>query len=99
MPARTAEGNRATTSGGSAVTEQAVTATSSREAQRTANLDLALLLSLAIAVVLAALAFWPTRIWAPPRRPGITSPVVFDEFVNAPAAPTASPSGPSPGLN
>ena len=50
------------------------------------GLRAALLLSLLIAVVLAALAFWPAKAWAPPRRPGVAAPVVFDELVTPPPA-------------
>jgi len=81
------------------VTEQNATTTPARDTQRSADLSLALLVSLAAAAVLAAVSFWPARTWAPPRRPRLDPPVVFDEFVNAPVAPIASSSSPSPDLN
>ncbi len=46
------------------------------------SLRSAALVSLLVAAALAALAFWPTRTWTPPRRPGVAAPIVFDEFVN-----------------
>ncbi|HEY3666349.1 MAG TPA: hypothetical protein VGL19_10125 [Polyangiaceae bacterium] len=82
------------------MSQQAANATSLTAEQRDANLGLALLVSVLAVLVLAAVAFWPTRSWAPPRRPGISPPVVFDEFVNAPnSSPPASSSAPGPGLN
>jgi hypothetical protein len=81
------------------VTEQSANTPPSPDAH-TANLSLALLVSLLAALALAAFAFWPTRTWAPPRRPAINAPVVFDEFVNAPnSSAPASSSAPGPGLN
>lgn len=47
------------------------------------SLRAAALVSLLVAAALAALAFWPTRTWTPPRRPGVAAPIVFDEFVNS----------------
>lgn len=46
------------------------------------SLGSALFLTVLVIVVLSALAFWPSKEWAPPRRPGIPAPIVFDEFVN-----------------
>ncbi|MES1175756.1 MAG: hypothetical protein ABUL62_15650 [Myxococcales bacterium] len=46
------------------------------------SLGSALFLTVLVVVALAALAFWPTKEWAPPPRPGIRAPIVFDDFVN-----------------
>jgi hypothetical protein len=60
---------------------------------------LALLVSVAFAAVLAALVFWPNSAWVPPQRPGLTAPIVFDEFVNLPAATSATSATPGAGVN
>jgi hypothetical protein len=57
--------------------------------QRSLSLRAALVVSMLIALALAALALWPTRPWAPPRRPGLSAPIVFDELVN-PVMPAAA---------
>jgi hypothetical protein len=46
------------------------------------SLGSALFLTALVIIGLGALAFWPSKEWAPPRRPGISAPIVFDEFVN-----------------
>jgi hypothetical protein len=82
------------------MSQQVANATSLPAEQRDANLGLALLVSLLAASLLAALALWPSGSWSPPRRPGISPPVVFDEFVkapnsSAPASSSARGSGPN----
>ena len=64
--------------------------------QPTVSLGSALFLTVLIVVALGALAFWPSRPWAPPPRPGLEAPIVFDEFVNAPPSPQTSANGPDP---
>lgn len=66
------------------------------ETERSARIGLAALVSVLLALVLAALAFWPARAWAPPARPGLNKPIVFDEFFNAPAPPSAGPASSAP---
>ena len=61
--------------------------------ERSAQLGLAALVSVVLAFALAAFAFWPARAWAPPPRPGLSKPIVFDEFFNAPAPPSSVPAG------
>jgi len=56
-----------------------------------ASLGSALFLTVLVIIGLSALAFWPSKEWTPPRRPGIAAPIVFDEFVN-PANPTPATS-------
>jgi hypothetical protein len=53
------------------------------------SLGSALFLTVLVIIALSALAFWPSKEWTPPRRPGIGAPIVFDEFVN-PRAPVMS---------
>ena len=63
------------------------------------SLGSALFLSVLVIIALSALAFWPSKEWTPPPRPGIAAPIVFDEFVNPtnPApAPSSENSPPSP---
>jgi hypothetical protein len=83
------------------MTEPALEASSvSAPRLRVASMTLrsAALVSLLAAVALAALAFWPTRSFAPPRRPGLAAPVVFDEFVNPVSVqPASSPDMPNTG--
>jgi hypothetical protein len=55
---------------------------------RSLTLRGALLVALAVAFGLALLAFWPAGAWAPPPRPGLKAPVVFDELLPPPVAPT-----------
>ena len=57
--------------------------------ERSLSLTAAAWLSVAVTLALAALAFWPARAWAPPLRPTLKGPMVFDEFVNAPTPPAA----------
>jgi len=65
------------------VTEQVLQSTPSNAAART-SIGSALFLTLLVVAGLSALAFWPRGGFAPPRRPPISAPIVFDEFVNAP---------------
>ena len=62
------------------------------------SLGSALFLTVLVTAALSALAFWPSKAWSPPRRPGISAPIVFDEFVNpsstAPAASSGSTAAP-----
>jgi len=67
-----------------------------RASHRSLSLRAAFGVALLVTVVLAALAFWPKKAWVPPRRPGLTAPVVFDEFVNPPPPALADPSAPDP---
>ena len=46
------------------------------------GLRAAFIVSVLITLGLTALAAWPARPWSPPRRPGVATPAVFDEFVN-----------------
>jgi hypothetical protein len=67
-------------------------------AHRSAPIGLgsALFLTVLVVAALCALAFWPAKAWAPPHRPGIAAPVVFDEFVDeGSAAPAAASEGSS----
>jgi hypothetical protein len=48
------------------------------------------LVAVIVVLGLSGLAFWPTGAWAPPRRPALKGPVVFDEFVDASNATRAS---------
>ena len=66
-------------------------------AEHSAQLAVAALVSVVLVLVLAAVAFWPARAWAPPARPGLSKPIVFDEFFNAAASPSASPVGSAAG--
>ena len=63
--------------------------------QRSLSLRAALVMSVLIALALGALALWPTRPWAPPRRPGLRAPIVFDELINL-ATPAAGATAPDP---
>ena len=63
--------------------------------ERSAQLGLAALVSVVLALALAAFAFWPAHSWAPPARPGLSKPIVFDEFFNAPAPPSSGSVGPA----
>ena len=95
MRARAPERYESTEEGGP-VSEQAVNASSAPDATEQANaVVLALLVSFAIVLALATAVFWPARSWTPPRRPGLSPPIVFDEFVNAPNPSPAPSSGPS----
>lgn len=51
------------------------------------SLGSALFLTALVIVCLSALAFWPAKTWAPPLRPRLSAPIVFDEFVNPPPPP------------
>jgi hypothetical protein len=48
----------------------------------------ALFISSAVVLALAAIAFWPTKRWAPPPRPALQAPIVFDELVSHPPPPS-----------
>jgi hypothetical protein len=56
----------------------------------------ALLVSVLLVALLAALAFWPARAWAPPREPALKAPIVFDELVNPPAPAETGAAAPDP---
>jgi hypothetical protein len=62
--------------------------------QRSLGLRGALGVSVLIALTLAALALWPTRPWAPPHRPGLSAPIVFDELINPIMPAAAEPAAP-----
>jgi len=64
--------------------------------QRSLSLRAALVVSVLFALSLAALALWPTRPWAPPHRPGLSAPIVFDELVNPATPAAADPTAPDP---
>lgn len=55
------------------------------------SLRRALWFSTALLVVLGAAAFWPAKPWAPPARPALRAPIVFDELVSH-APPPNEPS-------
>jgi hypothetical protein len=62
---------------------------------RPLTLGTALLVALVVAFGLSLLAFWPAGAWAPPPRPGLRAPVVFDELLPPSVAP-AEPTTPDP---
>jgi hypothetical protein len=58
------------------------------------GLKRALWISTALLVALGAAAFWPAPRWAPPPRPVLRAPIVFDELVShtpPPSEPNAAP--------
>jgi hypothetical protein len=57
---------------------------------RPLSLSGAALVSVIVVATLAALAFWPARAWAPPKRPALSGTIVFDEFVAATGSPPPS---------
>lgn len=56
----------------------------------------ALFIALLVTLGLGALSFWPRPTWAPPHRPTLHAPIVFDEFVNPPLPPGASATATDP---
>jgi hypothetical protein len=60
------------------------------------NRGSALVVALLLTVGLGALAFWPEPTAAPPRRPALATPIVFDEFVNPPPRTSATSSATDP---
>jgi hypothetical protein len=56
----------------------------------------ALVIALLVVAGLGLLALWPTPAWAPPLRPRLSAPIVFDEFVNPPSPAPVESNAPDP---
>jgi len=48
------------------------------------NLSRAVLFAVLCTAVLGTVAFWPAPRWAPPARPPLRAPIVFDQLHNLP---------------
>jgi hypothetical protein len=69
-------------------------ATAAAQRQNTSALGRTLILSVLMALAIAALAFWPQRPWTPPPRPPLQAPIVFDELVYHPPPPSLPSAAP-----